>query len=33
VSQFLEAIFGLRQHVDSLERMSRRMTDDAEVFA
>ena len=32
VSQFLERILGLRQHVDSLERMSRNMTDDAEAF-
>jgi hypothetical protein len=30
VSRFLERILGLRQHVDSLERMSRRMAPDAE---
>ena len=33
VSQTLEGILGLRQHVDSLERMSRQMTSDAEAFA
>lgn len=32
VSNFLERILGLKQHVDSLERMSRKMTDDAEAF-
>ncbi len=32
VSQFLEKILGLRQHVDSLERMSRRMAEDVEPF-
>lgn len=32
VSKFLERILGLRQHVDSLERMSRHMSDDAEEF-
>jgi hypothetical protein len=33
VAQFLEAILGLRQHVDNLERMSRHLADDAEAFA
>lgn len=32
VSQFLEKILGLRQHVDSLERMSRHMAEDVEPF-
>lgn len=32
VSQFLQRIFGLKQHVDSLERMSRKLTDDADSF-
>lgn len=32
VSKFLERILGLRQHVDSLERMSRHMSDEAEEF-
>jgi len=32
VSRFLEKILGLRQHVDSLERMSRQMGVDAEDF-
>jgi len=32
VSRFLERILRLEQHVDSLERMSRKMTDDAEAF-
>jgi hypothetical protein len=32
VSGVFEAIFQLRQHVDSLERMSRRLSDDAEWF-
>ena len=32
VSQFLEKILDLRQHVDSLERMSRRMAEDVESF-
>jgi hypothetical protein len=32
VSRFLDKILGLRQHVDSLERMSRQMTDDADDF-
>lgn len=32
VSRVLEKILGLRQHVDSLERMSRQMSDDAEHF-
>jgi hypothetical protein len=32
VSKFLENILGLRQHVDSLERMSRQMSDEAENF-
>ena len=33
VSQVLEAILGLRQHVDNLERMSRHLARDAETFA
>ena len=32
VSTVLERILGIGQHVDSLERMSRQMTDDAEAF-
>lgn len=32
VSQFLEKLLGLQQHVDSLERMSRRMAEDVEPF-
>ena len=32
VSQFLEKVLGLEQHVDSLERMSRQMAEDVEPF-
>jgi hypothetical protein len=32
ISPFLERILGLKQHVDSLERMSRSLADDAEAF-